>query len=96
VDLPGVEDLQLDIEGRTLVIKAERKVVHEHTVDFVHNTERSYGKVERKLLLPFNADIDNGSSTYIDGVLMISFPKKETAFNKKLNIEMGERHAIAE
>lgn len=50
------------------------------------------GKVERKLLLPFNVDIESGTSTYIDGVLLISFPKKDTSFQKKLPIHLGERH----
>jgi hypothetical protein len=40
------------------------------------------GKVERKLLLPFNADIESGTSTDVDVVLLVSFPKKDTSLQK--------------
>ena len=75
-DLPGVEDLNIEIVGRTLVIKAERKVVHDTDVDMVHAVERSYGKVQRQILLPVNADIDKASSRFVNGVLTVSFPKR--------------------
>ena len=77
--------------GRTLNIKAERKVVHDSTNDMVHSVERSYGKVQRQLLLPLNADLDNSKSDFRNGVLTITFPKKDAAsapFTRKLAINM--------
>lgn len=76
-DLPGVEDLSIELQGRNLVIKAERKVVHDKNNDMVHSVERSYGKVQRQILLPMNADLDNATSKYENGVLCVSFPKKQ-------------------
>lgn len=89
-DLPGVEDLNIEIVGRNLIIKAERKVVHEADVDLVHSTERSYGKVQRQIMLPMNADIDRAVSKFTNGVLTVSFPKKTVTpiFSKKLQIQM--------
>ena len=76
-DLPGVEpsDLELTVEGRTLVIKAERKHVHKVDTDKVHSTEKTYGKVQRSFRLPNNVDLDKVESTFRNGVLSISVPK---------------------
>jgi HSP20 family protein len=56
-------------------MKAERKSTHHDTLNFVHSSDRSYGKVQRKILLPINADVDHGVAKFRNGVLTISFPK---------------------
>ncbi len=77
-DLPGVEpkDLDISIVDRFLVLKAERKYVHEENNDKVHSMERSFGKVQRKIRLPANADLDSAETKFKNGVLTITFPKK--------------------
>ena len=76
-DLPGcnVEDLDLTVEGHTLVMKAERKHVHEETTDKIHHLERSYGCVKRKIVLPKNADMNNVTPKFVNGVLTVTVPK---------------------
>ena len=76
-DLPGVDpkDLDISVEGQSLVMKAERKHVHEKNTDKVHRLERSYGSVKRKLLLPKNADMNNASTKFVNGVLTVTVPK---------------------
>lgn len=90
VDLPGVEpsDLDISIADNFLVIKAERKQVHEETTDRFHSRERAYGKVQRRIRLPGNANVDEAQSKFKNGVLYITFPKKagEEQAVKKLNI----------
>ena len=79
VDLPGVEASDVDIslvENKYLVIQAERKFVHEEAKDKVHSMERSFGKVQRRFRLPVNADVDQANTTFKNGVLTLSFPKK--------------------
>jgi HSP20 family protein len=76
---------------RTLNIRAERKVVHDTTQNMVHSVERSFGRVQRQLLLPLNADLDNSQSDFHNGVLTITLPKKDTTggpFTRKLAINM--------
>jgi len=53
-DLPGVsaEDLDVSIEGSTLVMKAERKHTHQADTDKYHSLERSYGSVQRQIKMP--------------------------------------------
>src|SRR4051794_7209006 len=59
-DLPGVnpEDVEVSIEGKNLIIKAERKYVHKTDTDKVHSMEKSYGKVQRMFRLPKNVNED--------------------------------------
>lgn len=91
VDLPGVEDLTTEVIGRDLVIKAERKIVHDTNTDTVHAVERSTGKVSRKLRIPQNADVDRVTSRFFNGVLTVSFPKKQDTepFSKKIDIQFA-------
>ena len=76
-DLPGVEatDLDVSVEGNSLVLKAERKHVHETKTDHVHRLERSYGSVQRRVLLPKNADMSNAATKFRNGVLTVTVPK---------------------
>jgi HSP20 family protein len=90
-DLPGVDpsDLELTVEGKSLLIKAERKHVHKTGTDKVHSLERTYGKVQRSIRLPANVDVDNIQTTFRQGVLSITIPKVEpvVAAVKKLKID---------
>ena len=76
-DLPGVspQDLELTLEGSTLLMKAERKHTHENKTDKYHSLERSYGKVERRIKLPKSADLANANTRFKDGVLTVTVPK---------------------
>jgi HSP20 family protein len=78
VDLPGVDpkDLDISINDDCLCMKAERKYQHEENTDRVHSMERSYGKVQRKIRLPRNADLDHAETNMRNGVLTVTFPKK--------------------
>ncbi len=91
-DLPGVEakDLDVSIVDKFLVLKAERKHEYESKEgDKVHAMERSFGSVQRRIRLPNNADLDKASSSFKNGVLSISFPKKAEAApaGRKLQIQ---------
>jgi HSP20 family molecular chaperone IbpA len=87
VDLPGVDlsELDLSVVGNNLVIKAERKCTHDETVDRVHSIEKVYGKVERQIRLPSNANTDEVHTVFKNGVLSIEFPKMGSPA-KKLHI----------
>eukprot|EP01031_Cornospumella_fuschlensis_P024358 gene24358-29443_t len=87
VDLPGVcaEDMEVLVQDKWVIIQAERKAVHEEDKDKVHTMERKYGKVERRIRLPANADSDAASTSFKNGVLLITFPKKDMKV-RKLNV----------
>jgi HSP20 family protein len=89
-DLPGVDckDLELSIENNDLVMRAERKHVHEQKTDKLHRFERSYGSVQRRVALPKNADLSNVETQFSNGVLTVTMPKlaEVPPSNRKLQI----------
>jgi HSP20 family protein len=88
VDMPGVENFEINTDNQVLTISAERKIQHERDSYITHTSERSYGKVRRRLQLPFNADADRAVASYRNGVLSVSIPKREPSQQaKRINIE---------
>ena len=92
LDLPGVkpEDLSVDIDNDCLLIRGERKGVHEEEDALTHQIERSYGRVRRSIPIPRAADQANASVKFEHGVLVISFPKVpgvDTGARRRLAIQ---------
>lgn len=79
VDLPGVnaEDIELSAEEDALVIRAERKEHKDEEGVRFHRVERRTGRFERMLTLPGDADTDNISAEFKNGVLEITVPRLE-------------------
>jgi HSP20 family protein len=90
-EVPGVkqEDIQVIVEGDTLVLKGDRKRETEVKEDEYHRIERSYGHFERSILLPSVVDPERVKATYRDGVLEIQLPKKEEAKPKAIKVEVA-------
>ena len=76
-DLPGVnvEDVELTVEGQSIVMKAERKHEQKTESDKVYLMERSFGTVTKKLLLPKDADMSLAQTYFANGVLTVTVPK---------------------
>ena len=72
------EDVDISIDNDNLTIKAERKQKHEQNTDTAHRVERSWGKVQRTIRLPKNANQKDVAANHENGVLTITFPKMET------------------
>lgn len=81
-DRPGFEkkDIQLDVSGDTLTIRAERhsKVEEKDQKNKVIRVERSYGSYSRQFDISA-VDADRIKAKYDNGVLRLTLPKKETA-----------------
>jgi len=77
VELPGVnvDDIQLTTQDDTLLIRAERKQVNEDNGTRYHRVERRAGRFERMLTLPADADADNISAEFKNGVLEVTVPR---------------------
>jgi HSP20 family protein len=89
-ELPGLKQNEIDvnIEEDSLVIKGEKKREKELKEDNYHRAERFYGKFERRIALPSNIDKDKVKASYKDGILKISIPKKEEAKPKQIKVEI--------
>ena len=78
-DIPGVkkEDIQVDIDGDTVSVRAEAKQEKEEKKgEKVVYSERSYGMVSRSFSLPTEVDDKSAKAEYKDGVLKLVLPKK--------------------
>ena len=78
-DLPGVQqsDVEVKIEGETLTITGEKKSASEQKQQNYHVMERSYGRFERSMQLPFAPEAERAQAEFENGVLTIHLPKEE-------------------
>lgn len=89
-ELPGMnkEDIELEVEQNSMVIKGERKFEQKQEGENYHFVERSYGSFYRSFTLPKNVDADGINAEYKDGVLQVTVPKKEEVKPKKVQIKI--------
>lgn len=88
-DIPGVkkEDIQVDVNGNQVSIRAEVKQEKEEKKgEKVLHSERYYGMVSRSMQLPADIDTQNVRAEYKDGVLNLVLPKKASAQAKRVAI----------
>jgi HSP20 family protein len=78
IDLPGVrrEDVDLKIEGRTLVIAGTRKIVRRTVGARYSHCERVSGSFRRAIPLPREIDEGGISAALEEGILRVELPKK--------------------
>ncbi|MFZ2634507.1 MAG: Hsp20/alpha crystallin family protein [Desulfosalsimonadaceae bacterium] len=78
VEVPGVDekDIQLELVNDTLNIRGEKKQEKEEKEKDYYRVERSYGSFHRVLSLPEDADQENISAVFKNGVMKINIPRK--------------------
>jgi HSP20 family protein len=78
-ELPGIkkEDVNLEIEGGDLVLRAERREEREVKDENWYRMERSYGQLYRRLPLPEGVQTDQIKAALTDGVLEVTIPKPQ-------------------
>ena len=89
-EIPGVkkEDIQVNIEGDQVSISAEAGAEKEVKGDErVLHRERYYGKVARAFRLGAEIDQAAASARFVDGVLVLTLPKKAEAAGRQLTIQ---------
>jgi HSP20 family protein len=88
-DIPGVkkEDIQVEVDGDCVTLRAEVKKEKEEKKDEkVIYSERSYGMVSRSFSLPMEVDAGSARADYKDGVLNLVLPKKAGAQARRVAI----------
>jgi len=80
-ELPGLEpkDVDIHIEGRTLILSGERRQEKEEKKGSWHRVERSQGSFRRELELPHGADPEKVEAAFRNGILTVEVAKKEEA-----------------
>lgn len=88
-ELPGLdnEDIDIAIEGNSLIISGEKKEQAEDKGRDYYCAERRYGSFRRELFLPGSVDTDNIEASYRDGVLTLTVPKTERAKAKRIGVK---------
>jgi HSP20 family protein len=89
-ELPGMsrEDINLQIDGNTLLISGEKKNEQQRKDDGVYRTERYCGYFQRAIPLPEEVDKENADAEFSNGVLTVRLPKLETPKTRGRQIEV--------
>ena len=96
-DLPGVDpgSIDLQVEGTTLTISAERSVPQIEGAQW-QVAERPFGSYTRQLVLGRSLDTDQLEASYHDGVLTVSIPVQEKAKARKITVTRADTPASVE
>lgn len=87
-ELPGVkpDDLDLSIEGDTLLLQGKRdNRLLEKTISY-HRREIESGSFSRAIALPVKVNLDKLTAKLVNGVLTITLMKADQAASKKIPI----------
>ena len=78
VEMPGlkVSSIDVQIEGDSLMVAAERKRPESPQETQLHIAERGYSPIKRAFTLPLNARRDGIRAAYTDGVLELTVEKR--------------------
>jgi HSP20 family protein len=89
-DVPGMtaKDIEVTLTEEGVTISGQRSEEKEVKEKDYYRCERSYGSFVRQVPLPAGADRDKAQANFKDGVLEISFPLKEEAKQKKIEVKV--------
>ncbi|QTA90155.1 Hsp20/alpha crystallin family protein [Desulfonema magnum] len=87
-EIPGAdkEDIDVQVSGRTLTIKGEKKQETKEDNEDYHREERFYGTFRRSIRLPAGADTSDIDASYKNGILNITMKKIKPSAFKKIEI----------
>ncbi|MDO5747419.1 MAG: Hsp20/alpha crystallin family protein [Actinomycetaceae bacterium] len=88
IDLPGVdpETVDIDVEDRTMTIRAERKAPEGDEIEWLTH-ERPSGTFARQLTIGYGVALDRIEADYSDGVLTLTIPVAEEAKPRKIHVK---------
>lgn len=89
-DVPGLrkDDIEVMVQGDTLIIKGEKKQEKEvHEEDYAR-MERYYGSFQRAIRLPSEVQTEKVGASYENGVLKLTLPKSEQAKPKQIKVDI--------
>jgi HSP20 family protein len=77
-ELPGMDENNIEIRvvGHTVTIRGEKSEEMEDQRKDLSVSERHYGSFERSFAVPEDADVENVTASFKQGVLTVTLPKK--------------------
>ena len=93
IDLPGVDpaSIDVDVEDRTLTIRAERAAGQHQEERSWLTRERPTGAFARQLTLGSRVALERIEADYADGVLRLTIPMAEEAKPRKISVAHTDR-----
>lgn len=81
---PGMDkkDFSVEVENGVLTVSGERKEETKEENEKLTRREFHYGSFKRSFSLPDNADAENISAVYQDGILSLSIAKRDDSKEK--------------
>jgi HSP20 family protein len=88
-ELAGLDrgDVEISVDGDTLVIRGEKRAEQEEDNENVRLTERVYGVFYRTIQLPPGVDPSSIQATMSNGVLRITVPKPAQNGARKIEVQ---------
>ncbi|MCI5125133.1 MAG: Hsp20/alpha crystallin family protein [Candidatus Electrothrix sp. AR5] len=79
VEVPGAEknDIKIEVADNVMTIRGEKKQKKKEEEKDYYRQERFYGSFQRVLSLPQDADQENITATFNQGVLTVIMPRKD-------------------
>ena len=90
-ELPEVkkDEVKVSVQNDVLSITGERKYEKEEKNKKVHRIERAYGSFARTFTVPEDADAEQVSAEFKDGILQVHLPKTEKIKPKSIEVQVG-------
>lgn len=90
IELPGIarEDIEVDLSGEMLSVRAEKSEEHTEEKEKYRWSERRYGSIERSFRLPKGVDDTKIKASHTDGVLRLTLPKTKKAKKKQRKVDV--------
>jgi HSP20 family protein len=89
VEIAGMreEEVEIQLEGRRMTVRGEKRDRRARQPGRnYHTMEIQYGPFERTIVLPADADHENVTVQYDDGLLQIVFPKRAREEQRRVRI----------
>ena len=69
------DEVEVLVQGDTLVIRGERSVARPVDHRLFHESQVRYGPFAVSVRLPFPTDVDSATASYLDGFLTVNLPR---------------------
>ena len=92
LDVPGIkpEDIDLQVEGNVLTVRATRKQDTTENKEGWVRRERVFGELVRSFTLASSLDGSKPEASYKHGVLTVAIPKKQDVLPKTFKVKVSE------
>lgn len=92
VDLAGVDSdkLQVTVDEHQLLVAGKRRLPSQKSIACIHQLEIELGQFQRNVSLPAVVDVAKVKSEYLNGILVVTLPKKKKKGKVQIRITPGE------